>query len=262
MNLVLLGYRGCGKTSVGRLVAAATGREFYDVDAVVVERFGGRSIRQIWDDEGEAAFRAVEARVTAELVNGPGRVIGLGGGTLMFPEARRAVEGADAWRIYLYAPAATLAARIAADPASAETRPNLTALGGGVAEVEAVLAERDPGVPRRGGRGGGGVGDDGGGGGGGGDERVRLTLPSSCVSRSSFFVLVLVFVLESYCLAAAQVECECECRRLSRGKACVSSTRTRTTTVKNLQSKIQNPKSSIKNFFTSHRPEHTVARVA
>ena len=145
MNLVLLGYRGCGKTSVGRLVAAATGRDFFDVDAVVVERFGGRPIRQVWDDEGEAAFRAVEARVTAELVGGTGRVVGLGGGTLMFPEARRAVEGAtDTRRVYLYAPAAVLAARIAGDPASAEARPNLTALGGGVAEVEAVLAERDP----------------------------------------------------------------------------------------------------------------------
>ncbi len=145
MNVVLIGYRGSGKTSVGRGVAARTGRGFADVDAGVVERFGGASIRDIWAAHGEPAFRAVEAEVTAELVASLDVVVALGGGTLMFDAARRAVKGArDTRRIYLYAPAAVLAARIAADPASGGHRPNLTALGGGVAEVEAVLAERDP----------------------------------------------------------------------------------------------------------------------
>ena len=145
MNVVLMGYRGSGKTSVGQALAARTGRGFADVDAGVVARFGGASIREIWAEHGEPAFRAVEAEVTAELVAQPEVIVALGGGTLMFEAARRAVEAArDARRIYLYAPAAVLAARIAADPQSGGHRPNLTALGGGVAEVEAVLAERDP----------------------------------------------------------------------------------------------------------------------
>ncbi|MEX2387195.1 MAG: shikimate kinase, partial [Phycisphaeraceae bacterium] len=71
--------------------------------------------------------------------------IALGGGTLMQPGARAAVEqAADTRRVYLYAEPAALHRRIEADVHSAATRPALTAHGGGLAEVEAVLAERDP----------------------------------------------------------------------------------------------------------------------
>jgi shikimate kinase len=62
----------------------------------------------------------------------------------MQPGAREAVEQSDAKRIYLYCEAPVLAARIEADAATAANRPSLTGQGGGLAEIEAVLAERDP----------------------------------------------------------------------------------------------------------------------
>jgi shikimate kinase len=144
MNVILIGYRGSGKTTVGRTAAARLRWRFADSDAAVVARFGGRSIREIWEAEGEAAFRAAEVEVTRELVRGDRQVIALGGGTVMQPAARRAVEAADAMRFYLKASAAVLARRIAADAATAAARPSLTGAASSVEEVAAVLAAREP----------------------------------------------------------------------------------------------------------------------
>jgi len=144
MNLILLGYRGSGKTSIGRKLASQMWKTFADVDAEVCKRFDGRTVAEIWQQQGEPAFRAAEVAVTKDLIARPDHVIALGGGTLMQPEARAAVEAADAKRLYLHCQPAVLAERIAADAASAATRPDLTGLGGGVEEVEAVLREREP----------------------------------------------------------------------------------------------------------------------
>ena len=65
-NLVLCGFMGCGKTTVGRLLAARTGRRFVDTDALIVER-EGRSISEIFATEGEAYFRDLESAVAEEL---------------------------------------------------------------------------------------------------------------------------------------------------------------------------------------------------
>ena len=113
------------------------------------ETFAGVStaaaVADIWASEGEPAFRAAEIEVTRELVGRSDHVIALGGGTVMQPEARRAVaEAHDAKRIYLRCDAQVLASRIATDRASAAARPSLNGMGGGLEEVTAVLAERDP----------------------------------------------------------------------------------------------------------------------
>ncbi len=145
MNIILLGYRGSGKTSIGKKIAGQTWKDFVDSDAEVCKRFGGRSIRDIWATEGEAAFRAAEVEVARELVQRSNHVIALGGGTVMQPGAREAVADApDARRIYLRCSPEVLARRIAADAGSEATRPDLTTLGGGVEEITAILAERDP----------------------------------------------------------------------------------------------------------------------
>jgi shikimate kinase len=145
MNIILIGYRGCGKTTLGKRLAEELWKTYADVDVVTAKRFGTDSIAEIWATHGEPAWRAAEVQVTAELVAKPDMVIGLGGGTLMQPAAREAVtKAADTRRIYLKCDADVLFQRISADSQTAKTRPALTNLGGGIEEVRAVLAQREP----------------------------------------------------------------------------------------------------------------------
>ncbi|MEX0886301.1 MAG: shikimate kinase, partial [Phycisphaeraceae bacterium] len=104
MNVILLGYRGCGKTTVGRAVARALGWRYVDVDDATREAFDNATIAEIWQRHGEPAWREAEVAATRRLVAGREQVIGLGGGTLMQPGAREAVEAAEARRVYLHAP--------------------------------------------------------------------------------------------------------------------------------------------------------------
>ncbi len=145
MNVILLGYRGCGKTSVGKKLAYKLWKEFVDADARPRDRFDGRTVAEIWETEGEAAWREAETEVVKELVQLKDHVIGLGGGSLMHEAAREAVIAApDATRIYLQCDPKVLASRIDSDMANAAQRPSLTGGDSAADEVEAVLAERDP----------------------------------------------------------------------------------------------------------------------
>lgn len=145
MNVILIGYRGCGKTTLGKVLASQLWKTYADVDAVTCQRFNNPSIADIWEKFGEPAWREKEVQVTRELVAKPDMVIGLGGGTLMQPGAREAVEqAADAVRIYLKCDPKVLFERISNDKQSAQTRPALTQFGGGLEEILAVLAQREP----------------------------------------------------------------------------------------------------------------------
>ena len=84
-NLALVGFMGCGKSSVGRLVARDLGFDFLDTDALIVER-AGISISEIFATEGEAAFRRLERETLAELETRTGQVIATGGGAIVDPE--------------------------------------------------------------------------------------------------------------------------------------------------------------------------------
>lgn len=77
-NLVLIGMPGCGKTSVGRALAARLDRPFYDADALLTERYG--DIPTIFAEQGEAAFRAMETEILEELGKKTGCVVATGGG--------------------------------------------------------------------------------------------------------------------------------------------------------------------------------------
>ena len=140
-NLILIGYRGTGKSTVGQLVAERLGYPFFDTDAEI-ERSEGRSIAQIFADEGEAPFRALEADMLDRLSRGPQCVLALGGGAAMRPgnRAKLKTRGRTAW---LVARPETLWRRIIDDQAKGHRRPNLTAVGG-LAEVVEVLARRLP----------------------------------------------------------------------------------------------------------------------
>ncbi len=79
--LVLSGYMGAGKTSVGRRVATRLGRAFVDVDAVIEERTG-LDIPEIFSQKGELWFRRTEETVIREILAGEPGVLALGGGAL------------------------------------------------------------------------------------------------------------------------------------------------------------------------------------
>lgn len=91
--IVLVGFMGAGKSSVGSLIAARLGRPFVDTDAVVEKR-AGASIDRIFVEGGEPAFRAFERDVVAEALAGPDGVIALGGGALADPATVAALEWA------------------------------------------------------------------------------------------------------------------------------------------------------------------------
>ena len=138
--LFLIGYRGSGKTTVGRLVADRLGWSFLDADSVLEERYG-RTIREIFATEGESGFRDKEAAILADLCTRRNTVIATGGGIVLREENRRLLKqhGFVAW---LTADPPTLLARVQADPTTAERRPALA--GGGLAEIEQLLAIREP----------------------------------------------------------------------------------------------------------------------
>jgi len=90
-TLVLVGAPGSGKSTVGALLAERLGLPFRDVDAVIVERTG-KSITDIFTDDGEAAFRALEAEITAELLPLAG-VLSVGGGAILSAATRARLRG-------------------------------------------------------------------------------------------------------------------------------------------------------------------------
>jgi shikimate kinase len=89
--IVLVGAPGSGKSTVGAVLAEQLGVAFTDVDSVIVERVG-KPVAEIFADDGEAAFRAVEEQMTAELLDGSG-VLALGGGAVLSPQTRAALRG-------------------------------------------------------------------------------------------------------------------------------------------------------------------------
>ena len=85
--IVLVGFMGAGKTTVGHLLAAELGLPFTDSDQLIEQR-AGRLIREIFAEDGEAAFRALEHQVIAGLLDGPDLVLALGGGAAEHPRTR------------------------------------------------------------------------------------------------------------------------------------------------------------------------------
>lgn len=139
-HLFLTGYRGCGKTSVGPILAARLGRPFVDAD-VALETDAKMTIHEIFAAEGEAGFRDRETTTLRKLAAGEPAVIATGGGAVLRGENRDLLRAAG-FVVWLKAPAEVLWVRITADPSTASRRPNLA--GGGFAEVVSLLAAREP----------------------------------------------------------------------------------------------------------------------
>jgi shikimate kinase len=110
--LVLLwGFMGAGKSTVGRALAARTGADFVDLDEQL-ELEGGISIAELFARHGEADFRARERRALEALLSGQGRrVVALGGGALLDEELRKRALS-EGFVVVLAAPLATLQGRM------------------------------------------------------------------------------------------------------------------------------------------------------
>ena len=90
-NVTLIGMPGCGKSTIGKRLAALTGRELVDIDAEIV-KVAGKTIPEIFAEDGEEAFRRLETQVTAEVCKRSGCIISCGGGVVTRPENRRLIR--------------------------------------------------------------------------------------------------------------------------------------------------------------------------
>ncbi len=97
-RLYLVGFMACGKTAVGEILAARLGYRFLDLDAEIEAR-AGATVRQIFEQPGEAAFRDLEHRALAETASVRRAVIATGGGLMTFERNRSLVRrlGASVW---------------------------------------------------------------------------------------------------------------------------------------------------------------------
>ncbi|MED5401665.1 MAG: shikimate kinase, partial [Planctomycetota bacterium] len=140
MRVVLIGYRGSGKSAVGKTMAHQLGLAFVDAD-MEIENRAGRSISTIFAEDGEAEFRRLEREVIAELSNGDAVIIAAGGGAVLDPETRAQWKQAGTTVIWLTATPQELANRIARDTTTSDRRPALTS-DGVLEEITTVLAQR------------------------------------------------------------------------------------------------------------------------
>lgn len=139
-HLSLVGLPGSGKTTLGRQLAAHFNRPFLDLDHAIEARTG-RSVRVIFAEDGEAAFRVEEAAAlrAALAAGGPPLVLATGGGTPCFHDNMALLNRAGL-TLWLDVPVAELAARMA--PEEVAKRPLIAAAGGAEAWLRETLAAR------------------------------------------------------------------------------------------------------------------------
>ncbi len=143
MHTYLIGYRGSGKSTVGRLLAARLGRTLIDTDELI-ERESGLTIKEIFEAEGELGFRDRETtalRFIAERASPP-CVVSLGGGAIL-REANQQLLAGSGHCVWLQGKPELLHQRILADQTTQSRRPNLSQRGG-FEEVAELLRVRTP----------------------------------------------------------------------------------------------------------------------
>jgi shikimate kinase len=142
-HLVLVGMMGAGKSSVGRRLALALGRPFVDTDRLVEER-AGKTVAEIFADDGEPAFRALESQAVRDvLASGVWAVVAFGGGAVLDPDNRRLARE-TALVVWLQAPARELARRVTSSQRQpAPIRPLLTQGLPAHAVLDGIARQRD-----------------------------------------------------------------------------------------------------------------------
>lgn len=100
-RIVIIGMPCSGKSSIGRLIAAHYGLEFYDLDAEI-ERTAGMTIEEIFRNLGEGEFRRIETEVTQRMSKVSGAVLATGGGIVTKPQNMALLKQPDSFVVYIH----------------------------------------------------------------------------------------------------------------------------------------------------------------
>lgn len=138
MNVVLIGYRGTGKSSVGKVLAARLDRPLLSTDSEVV-RLAGQTIPAIVEQHGWEYFRDLESKVCQELAGQNGLIIDTGGGAILRSQNVDVLKQTGKL-FWLTASVETIAKRIGSDT----QRPSLTGIKSFIDEIQDVLQDRLP----------------------------------------------------------------------------------------------------------------------
>jgi shikimate kinase len=124
MNIVLIGFRGTGKSTVGKLLANRLERDFIDSDKYI-EDSTGKTIKHIFEGDGEEGFRKIEADVIAKLSRMDNKIIAVGGGAVLREDNVRNLKD-NGFLVLLEATPEIIHNRITQDEKTAQQRPSLT----------------------------------------------------------------------------------------------------------------------------------------
>lgn len=154
-NVLLIGLRGSGKSTVGPRLAEAIGHQFIDLDPVTLWRLKCATVEEAWRAHGAPRFREMEVEALRDALGHPARVIAAGGGTPTAPDAVKLIQSARGAGglvvVYLRVLPAILRRRLQAPrpaeaPVSRAGDPNRPSLTGRdpVEEIEDIYTQRDP----------------------------------------------------------------------------------------------------------------------
>ncbi len=141
MNIILIGYRGSGKSAVGSKLAARLKRRFVDTDDLIEER-QKIPIIDIVKSHGWDHFRKLEKSIIEEISKDDHLIIAPGGGAVVDPDNVKTLRK-NGFIIWLKANRQTLLKRINQDPRTNTQRPTLTGKGG-LKEIEETISQREP----------------------------------------------------------------------------------------------------------------------
>lgn len=141
MNVVLIGYRCSGKTSVGKLIAHKLGRRFVDTDDLIIGK-AGCSVNEMVKEKGWPYFRDIEKDVIKEVSEQDNLVIATGGGAVITDINMENLK-ANGFIVWLDANIDTIKRRLEGDNRSTESRPSLTG-NNPVDETTEVMEKRGP----------------------------------------------------------------------------------------------------------------------
>lgn len=140
--ITLIGLRGSGKSSIAAPLAARQNADWIDADDEI-ERRAGKSISEIFADEGEPHFRQLERAVMQDLLSRESIIIAAGGGAILNAETRAAMRTAGPV-VWLNASVEALEQRINQDASTGSRRPALTTRASQREEIQHLLEQREP----------------------------------------------------------------------------------------------------------------------
>jgi shikimate kinase len=141
MNIILIGYRGSGKSTVGSRLAARLKLKFVDIDDLIEER-QGIPITDIVKSHGWGHFRKLEKSTIEEISREDRLIIAPGGGAVLDTDNVKSLRK-NGWIIWLKAEKQTLLRRLNQDPGTSTRRPTLTGKGTSE-ELKEVMSLREP----------------------------------------------------------------------------------------------------------------------